>query len=35
VELRRRIKEAFEREGIVMTPSRRLMTFGAERETAP
>lgn len=35
VELRRRIKEAFERERIVMTPSRRLMTFGAESETSP
>lgn len=35
VELRRRIKEAFDRERIVMTPSRRFMTFGAERETSP
>lgn len=35
VELRRRIKEAFERERIVMIPSRRLLTFGAERETSP
>jgi len=35
MELRRRIKETFDRERIVMTPSRRLLTFGAERETSP
>lgn len=35
LELRRRIKEAFDQEGIRMTPYRRLMTVTEERETPP